>query len=71
MLPSFQYFILHFLALGHIRTDHNDEWSWLNHGRYFHSCETFPMEIIPEEGASYYQQAIIAAGKSYLQRRRS
>ena len=43
----------------------NDQWSWLNHGRYFHSCGTFPIEALPAEGDPYYQQALVAAGKYY------
>ena len=35
------------------RIQSSDEWSWLNHGRYLHSCETFPMNN---------QTAIVVAG---------
>jgi len=39
-----------------------DDWGWLNHGRYMHACESFPMTVIPDIGTPYTQQAIIAAG---------
>ena len=48
---------------GNVPRDQDDEWSWLNHGRYFHSCDVFPMIVVPEEGHPYSQEAIIAAGK--------
>ena len=40
----------------------NDDWGWLNHGRYMHACETFPMKVNPIFGEPYTQQAIVAAG---------
>ena len=39
-----------------------DDWGWLNHGRYMHACETFPMKVNPIFGEPYTQQAIVAAG---------
>ena len=54
-----------YIYLGRIQTPKGDEWSWLNHGRYLHSCETFPMKVTPEKGDPYNQQAIIAAGTQF------
>ena len=42
----------------------NVDWSWLNHGRYLHFCETFPMTVASEDGNTYIQEAIIVAGSS-------
>ena len=40
----------------------DEDWSWLNHGRYLHTCEIFPTTIVPQEGTPYTREAIIVAG---------
>ena len=40
----------------------DEDWSWLNHGRYLHTCEIFPTTIVIQGNNPYTTQAILVAG---------